>query len=229
MRKKLALFLVVMMAVSFLLPSVWSLNCAGPKSLQIDLVNSTPNSDPVILGTDIRTEIHISYPDGRPVSLDPPLVSIIWSGSEGWIEFDNIPLTTRDIVGFYSFTETVTADLVNVTGPGKATLSVVACSCQDARGNRGPTQLTSSDQTLSPSDNSHVIMPQIPRISTVTVTQESESSASSAVMVIPSNFLNMAFLMLAAITISIALIAAILVIRILLRRKHREEGLYGDQ
>jgi multisubunit Na+/H+ antiporter MnhC subunit len=41
--------------------------------------------------------------------------------------------------------------------------------------------------------------------------------------------LNMAFLMLAAITISIALIAAILVIRILLRRKHREEGLYGDQ
>jgi len=170
--------------------------------------------------------LQVIYADGTPATLAPALASFFWSGAHGGIEFGNVPLRSDGSPGFYSFTETVTADLVNVTGPGEATLSVAPCSCQDVQGNRGPPQLTSSDQTLSPSDNSHVTMPQIPRISTVTVPQESESSASSAVMVIPSNFLNMAFLMLAAITISITLIAVILVMRILLARRPREQGLY---
>ena len=222
MKKSLVLLGLMVIA---LVPSVQASGCSGPRGLMVDLINSVPSSEPVIIGEDITTTIHAVYANGDPVSLNPELAGFLWTGSQGRIEFDSVPLVFTGNRGFYDFRETVTADFVNATGPGEATLSVVACSLQDAQGNHGPPQTISSDETLTPSDNSHLVLPQVPRILTATVT-ESAISTTGGFVVVPSGFLNMASLMLAVITVSVVLIAVILGLRTLIKNRQRQEGLY---
>lgn len=123
-------------------------------NLAVDLVDSTPIS--VVIGTTVITRVHVVYQDGTPVTLSPQIMSFLWTGSNGQKEFDNVPVVFTGTPGFYNYTQTITADLIQATGQGKVTVWVVTCSCSDVRGNRGPISPVNSDLTLTPSDNSNL-------------------------------------------------------------------------
>lgn len=127
-------------------------------NITIDLVNSAPTQ--VTTGDVVMTQVHVIYPDGTPVTLAPQTISFLWNGTAGSKQYDNVPVTSTDNPGFYNYTQTITADLAQATlgasGSGELTVYVVTCSCSDARGNRGPTTLIGSDETLTPSDTSHL-------------------------------------------------------------------------
>ena len=124
--------------------------------LEVDLVNSVPIQSSV--GQTVITTFHVIYPDGTPATLNPETTSFLWSGPSGQTEFDNVPVVFTGNVGFYNYTQQLTEDLVKATGQGTVVVSVIACSCQDIQGNRGPTSLTSSNTTLTPSDNSNEVI-----------------------------------------------------------------------
>jgi hypothetical protein len=124
----------------------------------VDLVNSSPTQ--TVVGVEVTTEVHVVYPDGTPVTLSPQTISFLWNGTAGSKEFDNVAVNSTGSPGFYNYTQTITPDLVQATlgsaGTGTITVYVVMCSCSDALANRGPTTLIGSDETLTPSDDSHV-------------------------------------------------------------------------
>ena len=121
-------------------------------NLVVDFVDSTPID--AVVGITIVTRVHVVYPDGTPVALLPETISFLWTGGAGQEEFDNVQVIFTGNPGWYNYTETVTADLLQATGQGKVTISVVTCSASDGLGNRGPTGLISSDTTFTPGDNS---------------------------------------------------------------------------
>lgn len=69
----------------------------------------------------------------------------------------------------------------------------------------------------------------LPEVATVAVSSSTSSQTSTQPLTpLPGNFLNMIYLMLAAVTIGVLLVGAILAFRILIRPKREEQGLYGD-
>jgi len=138
------------------LPSVQQTVTPGCPTYQVNLVVDVVDSTPVnaVAGDIVITRFHVIYEDGTPVTLSPEIASFLWAGSSGEKQFDNVAVTYTGIPGFYNYTQEVTADLVQTVGMGKVTISVVACSCSDGLGNRGPVSLVNSDYTLAPSDNS---------------------------------------------------------------------------
>ena len=147
-------------------PTIQQTQTQGPcptyhTNLEVDLVNSVPINSAI--GQTVITTFHVIYPDGTPATLNPERASFLWGGPSGQTEFDNVLVVFTGNAGFYNYTQQITDDLVKATGQGTVIVSVVACSCQDIQGNRGPTSLTSSNTTLTPSDNSNeVIGPQTP-------------------------------------------------------------------
>ena len=125
-------------------------------NLALDLVNSNPTNPQV--GDTVVTRVHVVYNDGTPVTLSPETISFIWKGVSGQEQKDNVPVVYTGEPGFYNYTETITQDLSQTLGAGQVIISVVACSCSDIRGNRGPISLTESDTTFTPSDNSHLFV-----------------------------------------------------------------------
>lgn len=123
-------------------------------NLVVDIVDSNPINAAV--GDIVVTRVHVVYVDGTPVSLSPVTISFQWNGTSGHKEFDNVPVVYTGTPGFYNYTQPITSDLIQATGQGTVTISVVACSCSDGGGNRGPVRLTDSDVTLVPSDNSNL-------------------------------------------------------------------------
>jgi hypothetical protein len=123
-------------------------------NILVDVVDSNPIS--VVADTVVVTRVHVVYPDGTPVTLSPETISFLFNGTEGQMEFDNVQVVYTGTPGFYNYTQTITADLIQATGQGKVTIFVVTCSCADGAGNRGPPSLVSSDLTLTPSDNSNL-------------------------------------------------------------------------
>jgi hypothetical protein len=120
----------------------------------VDIVDSNPIN--AVVGDTVVTRVHVVYVDGTPVSLSPVTISFDWNGTNGHKEFDNVLVVYTGTPGFYNYTQSITSDLIQATGQGKVTISVVTCSCSDGGGNRGPTRLTDSDVTLAPSDNSNL-------------------------------------------------------------------------
>lgn len=120
----------------------------------VEIVDSNPINAAV--GDIVVTKVHVVYVDGTPVSLSPEIISFLWNGTSGHKEFDNVLVVYTGTPGFYNYTQSITSDLIQATGQGKVTISVVACSCSDGGGNRGPIRLTNSDLTLAPSDNSNL-------------------------------------------------------------------------
>jgi LPXTG-motif cell wall-anchored protein len=123
-------------------------------NILVDVVDSNPIN--VVAGDIVVTRVHVVYPDGTPVTLSPETMSFLFNGSKGHMEFDNVQVVYTGTPGFYNYTQTITADLIQATGQGKVTIFVVTCSCSDGGGNRGPPSLISSDLTLTPSDNSNL-------------------------------------------------------------------------
>lgn len=123
-------------------------------NLSIDVVDATPANAAV--GGTVVLKFHVIYNDGTPVTLQPEIASFLWTGSQGHVQFDNVAVTSTGEPGFYTYSQQVTQALLDATGGGAVTVSVVVCSCSDGRGNRGPTGNTDSDGTLTPSDNSKV-------------------------------------------------------------------------
>jgi hypothetical protein len=107
-------------------------------------------------GETVVTTFHVVYPDGTPVTLSPETASFNWTGPSGSKEFDNVPVVFNGTAGFYIYSQPFTQDIIQATGVGTITIAVVVCSCQDGLGNRGPTGLISSIQTLIPIDNSQI-------------------------------------------------------------------------
>jgi hypothetical protein len=128
-------------------------------NLLVDVVDSVPIS--VTTGGTVVTRIHVIYPDGTPATLEPELVSFLWTGSQGLKQFDNVQVTYTGSPGFYTYSQEITQDLVQATGGGLVVVSAVRCSCSDGGGNRGPTGNTDSNITITPSDNSNVQMGQV--------------------------------------------------------------------
>jgi hypothetical protein len=128
-------------------------------NILVDLVDSTPIN--VTTGGTVVTRIHVVYPDGTPVTLEPELVSFLWTGSQGQKEFDNVAVNYTGNPGFYTYAQQVTQDLVQTTGTGIVVVAVVHCSCSDGAGNRGPPGNTDSNLTITPSDNSNVMIGQV--------------------------------------------------------------------
>jgi len=122
-------------------------------NLAVDLVDSSPIN--AVVGDTIVTKIHVVYEDGTPVTLSPEVMSFVWTGDNGQMQFDRFVVYTGT-PGFYTYTQMITSDLVQATGQGKVTIWVVACSCSDVRGNRGPVSKVASDLTLTPADNSNL-------------------------------------------------------------------------
>ena len=122
--------------------------------LAVILVDSSPID--AVVGDTIVTKIDVVYQDGTPVTLSPELVSFVWIGDNGQMEFDNVPVVYTGTPGFYLYTQTITSDLVQATGEGKVTIWAAACSCSDAQLNRGPISLVASDVTFTPGDNSNL-------------------------------------------------------------------------
>jgi hypothetical protein len=120
----------------------------------VDVVDSNPIN--AVVGDVVVTRVHVIYPDGTPVTLVPETISFLFNGTKGHMEFDNVPVVYTGTPGFYNYTQTITADLIQATGEGRVTIFVIACSCSDGGGNRGPISLISSDLTLTPSDNSNL-------------------------------------------------------------------------
>jgi MYXO-CTERM domain-containing protein len=108
--------------------------------------------------------VHVIYPDGTPVTnLSPMTISFQWVGPSGKTELDNQPVTpVPGKPGYYNYTAPLSSDIVQATGQGQLTLSVVTCSCSDGFGNRGPTGVISSIETIIPSDDSRVGIEQPP-------------------------------------------------------------------
>jgi hypothetical protein len=125
-------------------------------NLVVDLVNSDPTNPQV--GDTVVTRVHVVYNDGTPVTLSPETISFLWTGTAGQKEFDNVAVVYTGEPGFYNYTQTVTQDIFQAVGQGKVTIAVVACSCSDIRGNRGPISPVNSDATLTPSDNSNLFI-----------------------------------------------------------------------
>jgi LPXTG-motif cell wall-anchored protein len=123
-------------------------------NILVDVVDSNPIN--VVAGDIVVTRLHVVYPDGTPVTLSPEIMSFLFNGTKGQMEFDNVQVVYTGTPGFYNYTQTITADLIQATGQGKVTIFVVTCSCSDGGGNRGPPSLISSDLTLTPSDNSNL-------------------------------------------------------------------------
>ena len=122
----------------------------------VDFVDSTPIN--AVAGITVITRFHVIYPDGTPVYLLPETTSFLWVGGQGQKEFLNVPVIFTGDPGWYNYTQTITDDLVQATGEGKVTVSVMTCSCSDGLGNRGPLTDVSSNTTFTPSDNSNVII-----------------------------------------------------------------------
>jgi hypothetical protein len=137
-------------------------------NLTVDFVNSIPHL--ALVGDTIVTTFHVIYPDGTPVTLEPQTASFNWTGPSGSKEFDNVPVVFNGRAGFYNYTQPFTQDLIQATGSGTITIAVVVCSCQDGLGNRGPTGLISSIQTLIPTDNSQIAPTTPPQTPTQMVT-----------------------------------------------------------
>lgn len=220
--------LLLLWIVGVLIPNV-SASCPG--NLLVDLVDSTPAA--ATLGAVIATRIHVVYPSGDPAVLIPESASFLWTGPAGQISVDDQKLTFTGTAGFYSGNQQVTAAILQATGEGQIKISVAACSVSDAKGAQGPIAPTSLIETLTPSDKS-IISIHTFTSSTFTFSQPAAATtavtATSAAGPIPlsGNFMSMTLLMLAAVTIGVLLVVAILAVRILLRPKREEEGLYGD-
>jgi LPXTG-motif cell wall-anchored protein len=123
-------------------------------NILVDVVDSNPIN--VVTGDIVVTRVHVVYPDGTPVTLSPETMSFLFNGTKGQMEFDNVQVVYTGTPGFYNYTQTITADLIQATGEGRVIIYVVTCSCSDGAGNRGPPGLISSDLTLTPSDNSNL-------------------------------------------------------------------------
>jgi LPXTG-motif cell wall-anchored protein len=155
-----ALMLIVlgsMLTVTFAQSTILQTQPSCPTyqtNLLVDVVDSVPIN--VTTGGTVVTRIHVIYPDGTPVTLEPELVSFVWTGSQGQIEFDNVAVTYTGNPGFYTYTQQITEALVQATGEGVVVVAVANCSCSDGANNRGPPGLINSDLTLTPSDNSNV-------------------------------------------------------------------------
>jgi hypothetical protein len=161
--------MVVILAVLTLSSNLTLVGFARPSVLQtegcptyetllvVDLVDASPRSASV--GTFVVTNVHVVTPDGTPVDLTPRTVSFLWSGPTGQKEYDSVPVALAPgQAGLYIYNQTVTDDLVKAVGEGTVTISVVACSCGDGLGNFGPPGLISSNRTLTPSDDSSVMI-----------------------------------------------------------------------
>jgi len=127
-------------------------------SLTVDFFSSSPIQ--AATGEVVTTMFHVVYPDGTPVQLSPQTGSFVWTGSAGQKEFYNVNVTYTGNPGYYNYTQTVTADILQATvgsaGTGKIYVQVAVCSLSDGAGNRGPTGNIGSDETLTPSDNSNL-------------------------------------------------------------------------
>jgi len=127
-------------------------------NLTVDFFNSSPIQ--TTTGEVVTTTFHVVYPDGTPVQLTPQTGSFLWVGAVGQKEFDNVNVTYTGNPGYYNYTQTVTADIMQATlgsaSTGKIYVQIAVCSLSDALGNRGPTGDIGSDETLTPSDNSNL-------------------------------------------------------------------------
>lgn len=127
-------------------------------NLAVDLVNSSPTQ--VKAGDVVTTTFHVVYPDGTPVTLMPETASFVLIGAAGSKEFNAVSVAYTGNPGSYTYTQTITPDLAQATlgssGAGKITVEVGGCGLSDALSNRGPTGAVASDETLSPSDDSHL-------------------------------------------------------------------------
>jgi hypothetical protein len=123
-------------------------------ALVVDFVDANPKT--ATQGTIISTTFHVTYPEGTPASIKN--ASFLWVGSTGQKECDNISVISNGTRGFYTYTQDVTPDLVHAVGRGQVTISVVACSLHDFYRNDGPNELTNSETTPLPNDDSHVTL-----------------------------------------------------------------------
>ena len=87
-------------------------------NILVDLVDSNPIQ--VAVGDIVVTRVHVVYPDGTPVTLSPETISFLFKGSNGEKEFDNVQVIYTGTPGFYNYTQTITADLVQATGQGRS-------------------------------------------------------------------------------------------------------------
>ena len=108
-----------------------------------------------------------------------------------------MPVAYTGTPGFYTYTATLTQDIVQATGQGVITIAVVTCSCQDPLGNRGPTGNVNSIITSDPSDNSQE---QLGQVSTTGVTQTGQGQmfTSEDVILLIAALLVIALLLLIA-------------------------------
>ena len=161
-------------------------------NLVVIRVDSTPH-EPVNtkVGESVVTIFHVTYPDGTPVVLKPQTVSFLWSGNSGQKEFDNVPVTSTGLSGYYNYTATLSPDIVQATGQGIITISVVLCSCSDGSENRGPTGNVNSIVTLDTTDNSRVAAGPL-----TTTTQPGQLITSEDVVLLIAALLIIALLLL---------------------------------
>ncbi len=196
--------MVVVFASGFMIPAYATshvMQAGSCPTYQTNLlvvrVDSTPHSPtPTPVGTSVVTIFHVVYPDGTPVTLQPSIASFVWSGTAGQKEFDNVPVVYTGTPGFYSYTATLTQDIVQAAGPGVITISVLTCSCQDGSGNRGPTGGVNSLLTTDPSDNSQVVFATL--TSSTTMTTPQAGVASEDVILLIAGLLVIALLILVA-------------------------------
>jgi len=162
-------------------------------NLVVIRVDSTPH-EPVntMVGTAVVTIFHVTYPDGSPVILKPQTASFLWSGKSGQKEFDNVPVTTAGLPGYYNYTATLSSDIVQATGQGVIAISVVFCSCSDGSDNRGPTGNVNSIITSDSTDNSQVATNPV----TTTTTQIGPIITSQDVLLLIAALLIIALLLL---------------------------------
>jgi hypothetical protein len=163
--------------------------------IRVDSVPHIPTGTPI--GATVVTTFHVVYPDGSPVVLQPQTASFLWVGTVGQREFDNVPVTYTGTPGFYTYTATLTQDIVQATGQGVITITVITCSCQDQLGNRGPVGNVNSLITSDPSDNSQEQVGQM-STSTTMVTATQPVFATEDVILLIAALLIIALLLLVA-------------------------------
>jgi hypothetical protein len=161
-------------------------------NLLVIRVHSTPHEPTnTPIGETVVTIFHVVYPDGTPVTLSPETASFLWSGSNGKIEFDNVHVTPTGQPGFYNYTATLTSDIVQATGQGLITISVMHCSCSDGSNNRGPTGDVSSLITSDTTDDS-----QVTNMPVTTTTQIGPIISSQDILLLIAALLILALLLL---------------------------------
>jgi len=148
LKKQWPVTFVVLLLFGLTLPlaAATSPNPSCPSAGEIILVatiDSRPKTAPV--GTTVTTVIAVETGAAHtPVTLSPQTMSFRWASSAGEKIVENAPVSPA-ATGTYTYNQTIGDDFPT----GTVTISVIACSCSDGKGNYGPVtdiNSTSSDR-----------------------------------------------------------------------------------